>query len=162
MAGIVSRVADGIDHALGNVRVLANGLVPVQVDADGLMAALENFADRMDGLGQVSCRFDCTDIVLVADNDTATHLYRIAQEAVTNALRHGNASQVVISLERDVDCIRLAVRDDGNGMDSESESGTGLRIMRFRADMIGATLSLESPSNAGLCVVCSLPGCEET
>jgi PAS domain S-box-containing protein len=120
------------------VRFLSHGLVPVDVDAAGLMAALEGLAAGVGQVGPPACTFRCPEPVLVEDNRTATQLYRIAQEAVTNAVRHAAAHTIEIALERADGGLALSVRDDGRGISEEAmrRGGMGLRIMQHRAGLL--------------------------
>ena len=103
-----------------------------------------------------TCRFDCPRPVLVSNNAVATHLYRIAQEAITNAIKHGHARSVVVSLRRTRNSATLAVTDNGTGLprDLRTVQGMGLRIMKYRADTIGANLTLERAKRRGTNVLC--------
>jgi signal transduction histidine kinase len=96
--------------------------------------------------------------VAIADNNAALHLYRIAQEAVNNAIKHGKAQHINVALTRVNGSIRLTVRDDGTGFPKESKSnGIGLRVMNYRAGMIGASLTIQSSRETGTLVSCQLP-----
>jgi PAS domain S-box-containing protein len=153
-----NRLTSGIERALGQTRKLSKGLVPVEVDADGLRAALAELAERTTHDTGLRCDFDGAKPVRVENNETATHLYRIAQEAVTNALKHGAPRHIKISLERDKDRIILSVRDDGKGISppARQTEGMGLKTMRFRAALIGATLSIAPVKKGGTLVTCRL------
>ena len=124
-----------INEAIVQTRNLARGLHPVEPEQNGLMVALESLAARTKYLFQVRCHFTCRRPVLVEDNTVATHLYRIAQEAVTNAIKHGKPGRIEISLTETPGRINLAVKDDGSGMPARprKKAGMGLRIMRYRA-----------------------------
>ncbi len=108
----------------------------------------------------VACRFVCDPPVLVHDPAVATHLYRIAQEAVANAIKHGQAREVAIYLQSVGIRTRLSVRDNGVGFPKTipKEKGMGLRIMQSRAGMIGGSLSVEKDPAGGTGIVCSVPG----
>src|SRR5204862_7155715 len=111
-------------------------------------------AARAHGLQAVQCMFARRDPVLVENNQTATHLYRIAQEAVANALHHSRAQVVTIGLEESEGAIVLEVRDDGTGLrdDLDDSQGMGLKIMRHRADLINAQLTIEPAMPTGTVV----------
>jgi len=155
---LARRIAQGLRHALGDVRGLSRGLVPVEVDAEGLMSSLNDLAASITKLGAVKCVFECSEPVPVEDNNTATQLYRIAQEAITNALRHGHASQIRVTLEVRGYYLTLRVTDDGIGLppNETMSEGMGLRIMRYRAGQIGAQLSVRGGTTRGTVVVCTL------
>ncbi len=140
------------------IRALAHGLIPVQVDAEGLRAALEDLTARTHEQSGLTCTFKCPEVVLVRDNATATHLFRIAQEAVSNALRHSHAQHIDLALEAGPNRLDLTIRDDGQGLFAghEKTQGLGIRIMRFRAGLIGATVNVEPAPGGGALVTCSL------
>jgi PAS domain S-box-containing protein len=155
---LASKIVEGVRRTLNQVRALSRGLVPVEVRAHGLMAALVDLTARLDQQSSVTCRFSCPNLVLVEDNTTATHLYRIAQEAVGNALKHGQARQIEVDLGVSDGLLTLRITDDGIGMRNQGAKaeGLGLKIMRYRADSIRATLSIESPNHGGTRVTCTL------
>jgi PAS domain S-box-containing protein len=139
------------------VRALIKGLRPVEVDANGLMAALADLASSTEQLSHVRCTFDCQGVILVEESHTATQLFHIAHEAVRNAVTHAHAEQIIIGLGED-DCgLRLRVCDDGRGIPPARGAGMGLRIMRYRAALIGADLTIMSTEGGGTVVLCVLP-----
>jgi two-component system CheB/CheR fusion protein len=122
------------------------------------MAALSGLALNATNLFRVSCSFECPQPVLLENRTTATHLYRIAQEAIGNAVKHGQAKTIIISLKSLDGEVVLTVRDDGIGFSREGRGidGMGLRIMEYRADMIGAMLRIDSAKGGGTTVACRL------
>ncbi len=153
-----AKIHSGLEQALSHVRAVSKGLVPVEVDAEGLMVALAELAARTNELHGVSCTFECRRPVAIPDNQTATHLYRMSQEAVTNAIKHGHPRNIVIRLGVEDGLATLRVIDDGTGFSpvSENTTGTGLRIMRYRADLIGAQLAITAARPHGTIVTCSV------
>ena len=151
------RVAQGLQHALGAVRTLSRGLIPVEVDAEGLMAALTELTKRISDLHEVVCAFDCIEPVPVEDNFVATQLYRIAQEAITNALKHSRAQNIRVALESRGRYITVRIADDGVGFAhaNGTADGMGLRIMKYRAGQIGAQLVVRSGPSGGTVVTCT-------
>jgi signal transduction histidine kinase len=147
-----------LEQALSHVRAVSKGLVPVEVDAEGLMVALADLAARTAELHGIHCTFECHRPVAIADNQTAMHLYRMSQEAVTNAVKHGKPKNIIIRLGVEGDLATLRVIDDGTGFapSAENVSGTGLRIMRYRADLIGAQLDITPARPHGTVVTCSV------
>ena len=107
----------------------------------------------------IVCRFSCPGPVLVYDSSAAIHLYRIAQEAVNNAMKHGKASEIAISLRRDDGGIVLDIQNDGLQFrrPPADRRGLGISIMKYRATMIGATFDIRGAGNGGAVVTCSLP-----
>jgi PAS domain S-box-containing protein len=158
LANQVSRMCQFLRDAISQTRSLAHGLTPFMLDATGLQAALSELAHRTHSLGRVACRFECPSPVLLKDSEVAGHLYRIAQEAVGNALKHAGASEIVISLEARDEVIRLEIADDGRGLSRgrKSVQGIGLQVMRHRANAIGADLTLDTKRGQGSGVICTL------
>jgi PAS domain S-box-containing protein len=141
-----AQLLDLITSALAETRDFSRLLSPVDIQAEGLMDALQDLADQTERVFEVSCLFDMEGDVRIRDNTVATHLFRIAQEAVNNALKHAAPSAVVIHLTRTPHGLRLTVEDDGSGFDPEhvnARAGLGLRTMHYRATLIGAHLAIE-------------------
>lgn len=156
---IAGRLITQLDRVHQQVRALSRGLVPVQVEAKGLWAALDDLAVAASEQSGITVTFDCPEWEEGPDHATATELFRIAQEAVSNALRHGQPQHVRLSLFVGNDGLHLSVRDNGAGMkDSVDESnGMGLRIMRYRAGLIGGVLHIDPAQGGGTVVTCVLP-----
>ena len=153
-AHITGLINDGIEQ----VRRVTRGLHPVPDEPSGLMIALRELADSVRSTGKLTCLFDCPEPVLIPEQVTATNLYRIAQEAVQNAVRHAAARTIVVGLLSKGDCIQLSVSDDGSGIPTErSGRGLGLEIMNYRAHTIGATLEAHRGTVQGTVVTCTLP-----
>ncbi len=154
----ITKIGELIREGARQARMLSRGLSPVSLEAEGLMAALKKLTESSGDLFGNSCRFQCTDSVAVCDNVVATHLYRIAQEAVSNAARHGRAKSIVVTLERTIEGIQLSIKDDGSGfrVSPNRAGGMGLHIMRYRAELIGATLTIDVGKGSGARVTCLL------
>ncbi len=160
------KIAKGLDtlgrmlrEAITQTRALARGLVPVGSDPDALQIGLTEFASRIDSLGRVRCAFECPQPILVKDDFTAGHLYRIAQEAVNNALKHSRAGHITLRLTQAGTTLTLAITDDGVGLPKSrtSRRGLGLGVMQHRARAIGAELEIVSKRDSGVTVECRLP-----
>jgi PAS domain S-box-containing protein len=154
------KIAELIGQAITQSRRIARGLYPVQLEESGLMSALSEFAVTISKLFYVSCRFECDETVTVPDTLASIHLYRIAQEAVSNALKHGKATVIVIRLKRKNGDIILSVADNGTGMPQgmSDHDGMGLRIMSYRAKLIGGDLTIQPrPKSKGTLVECRVP-----
>jgi signal transduction histidine kinase len=138
---------------------MARGLFPGDLRADGIADALRELAIRTQDVFGVSCRFSGPPAVRLADDSVARQVYRIAQEAVHNAARHSGARTIRIRLSRRRGRVALVVRDAGIGIrgGAAAEGGMGQRIMKYRADMIGAALRIESARGKGTVVTCVLP-----
>lgn len=145
-------------EAVGQTRSLARGLVPVGPEPDALQLGLAELAERTGAIGRLTCGFECPRSVTVGDPFVAGHLYRIAQEAVNNAVKHARARSVVIRLEETDGRLQVTVRDDGSGLPAKAgrSPGIGLRVMRHRANVIGARLTVDSRRGEGVVVRCSL------
>jgi signal transduction histidine kinase len=153
-----NRVVALVEEGISLARSLARGLAPVELEAEGLMAAFRELAKSTSERLRIDCRFESSEPVLIEDADTATHLFRIAQEAISNAIRHGRAQNVRISLIHEAGRVALRVRDDGCGLPDilPPDRGMGLHIMQHRAAMIGARFSIRREGQ-GTLVACVLP-----
>jgi two-component system, LuxR family, sensor kinase FixL len=149
-------IGELIRNATRQARLLAKGLSPVQLDAAGLMSALHELTSNASKLFNVCCRFECPQPVLVADNTVATHLYRIVQEAISNAVKHGQAKFIIVTLTCFADQLMLRIWNNGVAFPEcpNAKGGLGLRIMQYRAQMIGATLKISSTIDKGATVEC--------
>ena len=154
----IAKIGELIREGARQARMLSRGLSPVSLEAEGLMVALKELTESSGDLFGNSCRFQCTTPVAVPDNVVATHLYRIAQEAISNAARHGRAKSIVVALDRTIDGTQLSIRDDGSGfrVSPSRAGGMGLHIMRYRAELIGATLTIDLGKGSGARVTCLL------
>jgi PAS domain S-box-containing protein len=157
----VKQVALLLNESIGQVRDIARGLHPVEMDAEGLMVALKDLANQTSET--IPCAFKCAQPVEMPESDTALNLYRIAQEAVTNAVKHSGAKRITIALERTSEGVKLSVSDNGSGLPSGRGGrtrigiGMGLNIMRYRARSAGAALKLENRKPHGTKILCVLP-----
>lgn len=151
-------IAAHIREAIGQTRSLARGLSPVVHEVEGLMLALQDLATNTGKMFRVNCQVECDPPVLIADYSVATHLFRIAQEAISNAVKHGKANQIVIRLSAAGPKIVLMVKDNGSGLPKElnQTEGMGLRIMHYRAGLIGGSLAVQRDLDGGTSVVCSV------
>jgi signal transduction histidine kinase len=142
--------------AIAETRSLSHGLAPVPLVDDGLMVALTALAEITSSSGAVRCVFESAEPVRVADAEVADHLYRIAQEAVNNALKHAAPSEIRISFERKDGALVLEVDDNGEGFHESTSpaTGIGLRVMRYRARLIDGDLETGSPPAGGTRICC--------
>jgi signal transduction histidine kinase len=152
-----AEIARQSKQALAEVRLLARSLFPVEVEAENLSAALRDLAAATERLHGRQVRVEDDAFLTLHDGKVATELYRIAQEAVTNCVKHARASTITIRLEGGPGPSRLQIIDDGIGIASPpSAGGAGLRIMRYRANSIGGSLAVERGRTGGTVVTCTL------
>jgi signal transduction histidine kinase len=156
----VMEIAKLVGQATDQARGLARGLHPLDLGADSLMSSLEELARQTRELIGVRCFFRCDEAVKVDDVGMAVHLYRIAQEAVTNAIKHGKAKNIEIALVCDKDISVMTIRNDGLDFPKEFEArstGMGLQIMDHRVDLIGGSLDVHAGDEGGTVLTCTFP-----
>lgn len=152
-------IARHVREAIRQTRALARGLSPVETDANGLMSALTTLADSASTMFRIKCHFECPTQVLVTNDLAATHLFRIAQEALSNAVKHGHARDVEIKLSEAPNSVCLAVGNDGASFPPREQrgNGLGLRIMNYRAAVIGGALTIGPGQRHSTVVTCVVP-----
>lgn len=157
---LANRLAAGVASTNRGVRSLARGLVPVPVDAATLPAALAELAQSTQETFRIDCRFAGSEPVSLPDAAVATHLFRIAQEAVSNAVKHAKPKAIRIRLTRGDDGLRLEVCDDGVGVPPlpVRHAGVGLRLMAHRCSIVGGRFALEPRAGGGTVISCTIPG----
>jgi PAS domain S-box-containing protein len=159
-ARTASRFADVLDQTITEARQLSRGLFPVRLETDGLPSALEELAATIRDRFKLKCSYTCMGPLAVENSAIATHLYRIAQEAVSNAIKHGRAHEIAIRLIGRAGALELNVVDDGLGLSPGSRNqatGMGLHIMEYRARIIGGTLDISPGKPCGTLVSCCIP-----
>jgi len=153
-----SEIGRLIGEATSVCRNIARGLAPVDLEGDGLMAALTKLTKTVEALYEIPCFFYCPHSVMVENTNAAVNLYRITQELVNNAARHGNATRIDIHLEMNTDYVRIEVLNDGVAFKDtpESRTGMGLKIIHYRANAIGASVRItpRSDGTQGTIAVC--------
>jgi two-component system sensor kinase FixL len=156
-AATATQIADLTNQAITQTRTLARGLYPVELQANGLLSALQELAVNAETLFSISCQLKCDPNVSVANDDFSIHLYRIAQEAIDNAVRHGKAKHIWLRLWDQNGIGIMSVTDDGAGIvgSAREHKGMGLRIMKYRAAMIGGILQIRKGHQRGTIVECS-------
>lgn len=154
----VKEIRGLVQEAIAKTRVLSLGLTPVSLGPGGLRAALRELADATERTFDVACTFACDEGITVPRAAAATNLYRIAQEAISNAVRHGGCRAIELAMALEDGRLRLTIQDDGAGLATrfEGREGLGLGIMRHRAALLGGTLEVRSDVE-GTIVVCSVP-----
>ena len=145
-----------LNEAKIQARHIARGLQPVDPAPNGLMAGLDHFASTTSELYRIECRFLCPEPVMLSDHTMAVHLFRITQEAVSNAFRHGGARKIEIHLRTTNDELVLEVVDHGCGLPkgADRQDGLGLRFMKYRAETIGGTFDIRRRPGGGTMVRC--------
>ena len=153
---LATDIAAAIDRTHEKVRGLSRGMLPIELDEGLLASAIEQLATATSGSSRIHCEFACSHPDPVFDSRVSVHLYRIAQEAVSNALRHGEAQSIRISLGQENGETALRIEDDGTGLPAESlqAGGMGLRTMRYRAGLIGGKLEIAPGPCGGTRVLC--------
>jgi signal transduction histidine kinase len=154
-----AKIVRMVNQAIDNTRELARGLHPVAAEPLGLVSALKKWANEVEELFHIDCNFRCPKPLLIHDANVATNLYRIAQEAVNNAIRHGKSGHIVIGLSSKSGTGTLTIRDDGDGFPKKptTQPGVGLSIMNYRADMVGGSLKVQPNEDRGITVTCMFP-----
>jgi PAS domain S-box-containing protein len=155
-AAETERIANLINETNALARRVARGLFPVRLEQHGLALALEELAASTSDRYRITCRFVCETAPGKVDSEVELHLYYIVQEALSNAVNHGKASKVIVTLAADESRLKLTVQDDGTGfqLSGKTRSGMGIRIMRYRAKVIGATLDVQSQVDHGTQITC--------
>jgi signal transduction histidine kinase len=153
----IEKIAQLVNDAATDTRNLSRALHRMDVDAAGLVTALQDLVDRE--IWRTPCRLQVRPSFRIDDDTAAAHLYRIAREAVINANKHAQAREIVVKLEKSQQGMALRVIDDGVGCSNESKlkQGLGFHIMNYRAQLMGGHLEIESPERGGTCVSCYLP-----
>lgn len=148
-----------VKDAIAQARDIARGIAPVHMGEAGFVSALDELAVKTCKLYGIDCTLESEGEVPVADREMATHLYRIAQEAVSNAVRHGHATAISIRLAIEEGDVALTVNDNGVGIQTTAETfpGMGLRSMRYRADLLNGTVEVSALPEGGTCVQCRVP-----
>jgi signal transduction histidine kinase len=157
-ANVADELATLLQDAVVQTRNLARGLVPVKMDEVGLASALEELTVSITRLRGVECSFESNGSIVTLEDSVATHLYRIAQEAINNAIKHGRVRRIAVSLGKRGTAITLQIADDGIGIfkTGNSSRGMGLNIMKYRARLSGGELRIEKRPGGGTIVSCTV------
>lgn len=155
---LASQLADGIQEALSQVRSLSRGLVPIEVNVQNFGVALQNLTKEIEQQSNIRIHLELDDILPLNNNDSVMHLYRVAQEAINNAVKHAQASSISVTLKINDDQGELNISDNGQGIDLSSAStqqkGLGLRIMQHRCKLFDGELSIRAGAEKGTVVCC--------
>lgn len=156
-AAQANHITEMVNDSISQARHLARGLYPVRLEIEGLASALEELAETTQARNSVKCRFSSEEQILICDAVAGNNLYRIAQESVNNALKHGHCNNISIGLGAVDEEVILTVKDDGVGFPEgvKYSAGMGLHIMNYRAKMIGASLDIRRGAGGGTIVICA-------
>lgn len=154
----LDKATELVKQASDEARAISHGLSPVGLER-GLLSALEDLASQAEVRGELSCSFEASGSLPDLSEETATHLYRIVQEAVSNSVKHADAQHIQVTFAADDEALTLTVEDDGEGYSASSSEGEGIgmRTMRYRADLINAALTIKDPPDGGTRIRCRLP-----
>jgi signal transduction histidine kinase len=144
---VAKTIAEQVKNAVVQCKELARGLLPYELESLGLTNSLHSLAKNIEANYHTTCEFICKDDIKIDDHEVALNIYRIAQEATNNAVRHAGATQIQIKLERMDPLLTLVVSDNGIGLNESnlrqlSSKGMGIRIMRHRANQLDAKLEI--------------------
>ncbi|MBL7978810.1 MAG: PAS domain S-box protein [Bacteroidetes Order II. Incertae sedis bacterium] len=159
LANEAQKIVRHLEEADTFARFLARGLVPVQLEAYGLASALERLCHQAEQIFRIKCFFEVFGEYDTYTDPSAIHLYRIVQEAISNAVKHGKASQIHVELAVGSDQLRLRIKDNGTGFFPalNKPRGMGVHIMNYRARLIGGTLDIRNSSKGGTIITCTQP-----
>jgi PAS domain S-box-containing protein len=157
-ASKLQEINELITQAINHTRQLVKGLSPVDIDADGLVFALDDLSHNVEKVYGIKCAFNNTSSINIEDNIVAVHLFLIAQEAVNNSIKHSKTKEISIDLNGSGNVITLSVRDDGIGIEKllDKRKGMGINIMKYRARIINSSLNIGQNDTGGTSVTCTL------
>ena len=156
----LDRAREVATHALQSAQAIARGLSPIEPKEGGLVSALRELVSGLQGSSGTAVAMSVSEVSRLGLSPAATnHLYRIAQEALTNAIKHSHAKSISVTLDIDPKHVRLQVCDDGLGVRAQGlkPTGLGLRTMQYRASIIGAQFKITPFEPAGTCIICDCP-----
>jgi PAS domain S-box-containing protein len=157
--GLAAQITESLRETITQVRRLSHGLAPMALEGSGLSDALQELANYMSDVSGREVRFYCPKVPPLADEEVATHLYRITQEAVNNSVKHGRSRRIDIQLLARRGGFSLQIDDDGAGFPpGDATQGRGLQMMKQRASLIGAVLLVQSRAGGGIRVSCTVGG----
>lgn len=156
---LATQLASGLQETLSQVRALSRGLVPIEIDATGFNQSLKNLTNDIRRQSRLMVTLNIEDDIEFTDNDLVMHLYRIAQEALNNAVKHANASEVRVNIRMDGENCLLEIIDNGQGISDKRDNfeGLGLSIMKYRCSLFEGDLEVASPETGGTRICCRFP-----
>jgi len=153
----VARIREALEESIDTAYDVARGLCPVDLESEGLASALESLCHAVRERRSITCDLHVDNHVAVCDPDCALQLYRIAGEAIANAIKHAACTRVAVRVARHPDELVLSVADNGKGISGESGEGLGRQIMAYRAGLIGGSLAISGAPGQGTTVTCRVP-----
>ena len=153
----VREITKRLDEAIQQTKTLAREIYPVKINAEGFMSVLQEYAMQVNRMYGVRCQLEVDQPLLIQDHSVATHLFRIVQEAVNNAVHHASADQITIQIAVEDGLRSVRIRDNGVGLPEQFEKlkGVGVNSMKYRANVIGASFSIASKGTNGTVVACT-------
>jgi PAS domain S-box-containing protein len=155
-----AKITAMMNEAISKTRYLSHGLYPEELREKGFFAMMQKLAAYVDATNQITCEFQCECDCNIDDPEIAIHLFRISQEAVSNAIRHGRARRITLSMAGAPKPRILTIQDDGIGFEDAASlhkgGGLGMRTMQYRADLIGATFKVSGAKQGGTCITVQL------
>jgi signal transduction histidine kinase len=156
-AKAMNHIVEMVEGAIDLTRTLARGLHPFELTGEAFTDALRELAATISDGFKIACLFQCDGPVAIPEGGIATHLYRLTQEAINNAVKHSDATEIIVRLEANREALALTISDDGIGMPEKAPTGgMGLRTMAYRAEVIGAAFKIERLPSGGTRVTCRL------
>lgn len=154
-----TEIKEQLQLSIEKTRCLSHGLNPVSLERKTFQECLIELIQQSQTLYSINCQFQMSSDLTIQDQEQATHLFRITQESINNAVRHGNADTISIALQKEGDFGILSIRDNGSGFknDPQNTDGMGLHNLRSRAGMINATIQIGNSSQGGASVLCKFP-----
>lgn len=156
-----AKVTNMVNEAISKTRGMAHGLYPVELGEAGLCAMLQRLANSVESIYQTQCEFICDEGCEVGDSLAAINLFRIAQEAISNSIRHGKATKITLRVISKPNFTSLEIADNGCGIDlsrkPENPSGLGMHTMQYRASLLGASLRINATPVGGTSILINLP-----
>lgn len=161
----IAYIEDILDRGIDSVRNLTQEVVPVDVDEDGVAVAFEHLIKQVEKVHHVKCELDSDEVITrINDREVATNLYRVAQEAIKNAVIHGHADKIRVAVREDENHdLLMKIIDNGEGFDESvlhRKNGMGINIMNHRMELLGGTIDIESNRESDrftTAIICRLP-----
>lgn len=155
----LSKIIKMIDETKTHMRMISKGLVPVYNLKNGLMLAIQELCGNIEYVYGVKCPFACNINLEIKNNSTSTHIYYIILEAITNSIKHGNATKIIVEIKTKKEDLLISILDNGTGINNSpnKNSGIGMDLMRYRADLISGEITFKPGKNGGTRVSCMIP-----